>query len=115
MGVDNEIISINRSDVIEMLDETINAYRAAVLDPVIDVMKEEIASTDDPDKKNEIQHKIDTMISAFDEAGRDVLNGEAPDDRTAQAINNIAFEWIQNREYPDAVDILELEEQFDKD
>lgn len=101
--------------MIEMLDETINAYREAVLDPVIDVMKEEIASTNDPDKKNEIQHKIDAMISAFDKAGRDVLNGEAPDDRTAQAINNIAFEWIQNREYPEAVDILELEEQFDKD
>ena len=71
-----------------MLDETINAYREAVLGPVIDVMKEEIASTNDPDKKN---------------------------DRTAQMINNIAFEWIQNREYPEAVDILELEEQFDKD
>lgn len=98
-----------------MSDEIINAYREAVLDPVIDVMKDEIACTDDPDEKKEIQHKIDAMISAFDEAGRAVLNGEAPDDRIARAINNIAFELIQNREYPEAVDILESEEQFDKD
>ena len=98
-----------------MLDEIINACRAAVLDPVIDVMKEEIACTNDLDKKKEIQRKINALISAWDETARDVLNGEAPDDRTAQAINNIAFEWIQNREYPDAVDILELEEQSDKD
>ena len=88
-----------------------------MLDPVIDVMKEEIASTDDPDKKNEIQHKIDTMISVFDEAGRDVLNGEAPDDRTKRAVDIIASEWIQNREYPEAGDIIEdvLKEQSDKD
>lgn len=101
--------------MIEMLDETINAYREAVLGSVIDVMKEEIACTNDLDKNKEIQHKIDALISTWDETARDVLNGEAPDDRTAQAINNIAFEWIQNREYPEAVDILELEEQFDKD
>lgn len=100
-----------------MFIDLIKEYREIVLDPVIDAMNEEIASTNDPDKKNEIQHKIDAMISVFDEAGRDVLNGEAPDDRTRRAINNIAFESISNREYPEAGNILELlEEQFpDKD
>lgn len=34
-----------------MSDEIINAYREAVLDPVLDAMKEEIACTDDLDKK----------------------------------------------------------------
>lgn len=90
-----------------MSDDIINAYREAVLDPVIDAMKEEIASTNDPYKKNEIQHKIDAMIDAWDKSARDTLNDDVPDDRTARAINNIAFERIQDREYPDAGDIIE--------
>lgn len=90
-----------------MSDEIINAYREAVLDPVLDAMKEEIACTDDFDKKKEIQHKIDAMIDTWDKSAKAALNGEIPDDRTTQAINNIAFEWIQNREYPDAGDIIE--------
>lgn len=56
-------------------------------------------------------------MSAWDKTAKDVLNGDAPDDRTKRAIDNIAFESIQNREYPEAGNILEvLEEQFpDKD
>lgn len=100
-----------------MLKDLINEYREITLDPVIDVMKEEIASTNDPDKKNEIQRKIDALISAWDETARDVLNGEAPDDRTKRAVDIIASEWIQDREYPEAGDIIEdvLKEQSDKD
>lgn len=100
-----------------MFIDLIKEYREIVLDPVIDAMNEEIACTNDLDKKKEIQHKIDDVMSAWDKTASEVLNGDAPDDRTRRAINNIAFESISNREYPEAGNILELlEEQFpDKD
>lgn len=45
-----------------MLKDLINEYREIVLDPVIDTMNEEIACTNDLDKKKEIQSKIDALI-----------------------------------------------------
>lgn len=100
-----------------MLKDLINEYREIILGPVIDVMNEDIEHMNDLDKKKEIQHKIDALISAWDETARDVLNGEAPDDRTKRAVDIIASEWIQDREYPEAGDIIEdvLKEQSDKD
>ena len=81
-----------------MLKDLINEYREIMLDPVIDAMNEEIKHTNDLDKKKEIQHKIDALISAWDETARDTLNDESPISQKMKAIDNIAFENIQNRE-----------------
>lgn len=55
------------------------------------------------------------MIDAWNKSVRDALDGEAPDDRTSAAIDNLSFDWIQDREYPKAGTLEELKEQFDED
>lgn len=55
-----------------MLKDLINEYREIMLDPVIDVMKEETTCTNDLDKKKETQHKIDALISAWYETQQEM-------------------------------------------